>query len=89
VVSAGIESALERNVNSIAGPGLVQTHHEFEKFSPGDENAGRFRILIDQCLNLVAMLLKQSPALLLLFRGQLELFCKTSKPATMPMGKSS
>ena len=39
----------------------------------------RFRILIDQRLNLIVVLLKQSPNLLLLFRGQLEVFCKTSK----------
>jgi hypothetical protein len=37
------------------------------------------RILVEQRLNLVMVLLKQRPDLLLLFRSQLQIFCKVSE----------
>ena len=37
------------------------------------------RILIEQCLNLVVVLLEQRPDLLLLLRSQLQIFCKVSE----------
>ena len=37
------------------------------------------RILIEQCLNLIVVLVKQGPDLLLLFRSQLQIFRKPSK----------
>jgi len=37
------------------------------------------RILVEQRLNLVMVLLKQRPDLLLLFRSQLQTFCKVSE----------
>ena len=37
------------------------------------------RILIEQLLNLVVVLLKERPDLLLLLRGQLQIFCQVSK----------
>jgi hypothetical protein len=38
-----------------------------------------FRIFVEQRLNLVMVLLKQRPDLLLLFRSQLQIFCKVSE----------
>ena len=38
-----------------------------------------FRILIEQRLNLIVVLLKQRPDLLLLFRSQLQIFRQASK----------
>ena len=38
-----------------------------------------FRILIEQRLNPIVVLLKQGPNLALLFRSQLQIFCKASK----------
>jgi hypothetical protein len=37
------------------------------------------RILVERRLNLVMVLLKQRPDLLLLFRSQLQIFCKVSE----------
>ena len=37
------------------------------------------RILIEQRLNVIVVLLKQGPDLPLLFRSQLQIFCKASK----------
>jgi len=38
-----------------------------------------FRILIEQRLNFIVVLLKQGPNLALLFRSQLQIFCKARK----------
>jgi len=37
------------------------------------------RLLIEQCLNFIVVLLKERPDLLLLFRSQLQIFRKLSK----------